>query len=66
MTACPIWIDDFSSIVIGLIAPAGHTCEQFVHSGRQYPRSYDISGCIKVSRAVDGLRTLFGQADMQS
>jgi hypothetical protein len=34
-TAWPIWIDDFSSLVIGLIAPAGHTCEHLLHSGRQ-------------------------------
>lgn len=25
MTAIPIWIDDFSTLFTGLIAPAGHT-----------------------------------------
>ena len=34
-TAWPIWTDDLSSFVIGRIAPAGHTSEHFVHSGRQ-------------------------------
>ena len=60
-TAWPICIDVFSSTVTGLMAPAGQTCEQFVHSGRQYPLSKDISGCMKFSRDVDGLRTLLGQ-----
>ena len=34
-TACPIWVDDFSSFVIRRIAPVGHTSLHFVHSGRQ-------------------------------
>ena len=32
-------VDDLSSTMIGRIAPVGHTSEQRVHSGRQYPRS---------------------------
>jgi hypothetical protein len=40
--------------------------EHLVHSGRQYPLSYDISGCIKVIRDVDGLRTWLGQTLTQS
>ena len=65
-TAWPIRADDFSSMVIGRIAPAGHTSEQRVHSGRQYPRSYDISGCISLAGSVEGRSTLLGQADTQS
>ena len=34
-TACPICVLDFSSGVIGRMAPAGHTSEQRLHSGRQ-------------------------------
>jgi hypothetical protein len=56
-TACPICIDDFSSTVIGLMAPAGQTLEHFVHSGRQYPLSNDISGCMKFISDVEGLST---------
>ena len=62
-TACPIRIELFSSIVIGLIAPVGQTSEQRVHSGRQYPLSYDISGCINDINPVDGRNTPFGHAD---
>ena len=65
-TACPIWIDDFSSLVIGRIAPAGQMSEHLVHSGRQYPLSYDISGCISVRSDVEGLRTWFGHTLTQS
>ena len=48
------------------MAPAGHTSEQRVHSGRQYPSSYDISGCISVSKLVEGRSTLLGHSDTQS
>ena len=65
-TACPIWIEDFSSALIGLMAPAGHTSAHIVHSGRQYPFSYDISGCISVAKDDDGRSTLFGHALTQS
>ena len=64
--AVPTWIAVFSSGVISRIAPAGHTSEHFVHSGRHQPFSYDISGCISLSREVDGLRTSFGHCDTQS
>ena len=65
-TACPILVDDFSSLVIGLIALVGQTSEQRVHSGRQYPRSYDISGCMKCDKSDDGRNTPFGHAETQS
>ena len=65
-TACPIWIDDFSSLVIGRIAPAGQMSEHLVHSGRQYPLSYDISGCMRVMIDVDGLNTWLGHTLTQS
>ena len=52
--------------IIGRIAPAGQTSEHLVHSGRQYPRSYDISGCINVCRLSDGRSTWFVQTDTQS
>ena len=39
ITACPICMDDFSSIVTGSMAPAGQTSEHLVHSGLQYPFS---------------------------
>ena len=45
------------------MAPVGHTCEQSLHSGRQYPRSYDISGCIRFIRLVEGRNTWLEQAD---
>ena len=41
----------------GAYGPCGHTSEHLVHSGRQYPRSYDISGCMKVIRLPDGRKT---------
>ena len=66
ITACPIWIEDFSSTVTGLMAPAGQMSEHLVHSGRQYPLSYDISGCIRVISDVDGLSTWLGHTLMQS
>ena len=59
-------VDDFSATVMGRMAPAGHTSEQRVHSGRQYPSSYDISGCISVSKFVEGRSTLLGHSDTQS
>ena len=62
-TAWPTWVEDFCSRVIGRMAPVGHTSEHFVHSGRQYPRSYDISGCISRSSLVEGESTPFGHAD---
>ena len=34
-TAWPIWMEDFSALSIFRMAPAGHTSEQRVHSGRQ-------------------------------
>ena len=65
-TACPICIDDFSARLIFTIAPAGHTSEQRVHSGRQYPLSYEDRGCMSVSRLAEGLRTLLGHAATHS
>lgn len=65
-TACPICTDDFSSFVTRRMAPVGHTSEQRVHSGRQYPRSYDISGCISFVQSVEGRSTSLGHADTQS
>lgn len=46
-----------------LIAPLGHTSEHLVHSGRQYPCSNDISGCIKLPSSFEGLKTWLGQAE---
>jgi len=66
MTAWPIWIDDFSSLVIGLMAPAGQMSEHLVHSGRQYPLSYDISGIMRVMSDVEGRRTWLGHTLTQS
>lgn len=65
-TAWPIWVDDFTSRVIGRMAPVGHTSEHLVHSGRQYPRSYVISGCISRVRSVDGVSTPLGHTDTHS
>lgn len=65
-TAWPICVADFSARVIGRMAPVGHTSEHLVHSGRQYPRSYDISGCISFVRSVDGRSTPLGHTDTQS
>ena len=65
-TAWPIWIDDFSSLVIGLMAPAGQMSEHLVHSGRQYPLSYDISGIMRVMSDVEGLSTWLGHTLTQS
>ena len=65
-TALPIWIEDFSSLVILHIAPVGQTSEQRVHSGRQYPRSYELSGCINVERSEEGLNTLLGHSETHS
>ena len=65
-TACPTCMEDLSAVSIGFIAPAGHTSEQRVHSGRQYPRSYDASGCISVSMSPDGRSTPLGQAATHS
>ena len=62
-TACPIWIADFSARLVRWIAPAGQTSEHLVHSGRQYPRSYDISGWINVIRMSEGRNTWLGQTD---
>lgn len=65
-TAWPICIADLSAAVIFLIAPAGHTSEHLVHSGRQYPLSYETSGCISVSIPVEGLNTPLGHTDTYS
>ena len=65
-TARPIWMADLSAFVIGRMAPAGQTSAQRVHSKRQYPRSYDISGCINVIRLVEGRSTWLGQTETQS
>lgn len=65
-TAWPICVADLSAAEIGKIAPAGQTSEQRVHSGRQYPRSYDITGCINVVRVDEGRSTPLGHSDMQS
>lgn len=62
-TACPICMADLSAAVIGSIAPAGQTSEHRVHSGLQYPRSYDDSGCMSEVMSVDGLSTPFGQTE---
>ena len=56
-TARPICIEDFSTLVTGFMAPAGQMSEHSVHSGRQYPLSYPISGSMKVSKAAEGLST---------
>lgn len=65
-TACPIWIAVLSAFVIGRIAPVGQTSEHLTHSGRQYPRSYDTSGCMNVCRFPEGRSTWFVQTDTQS
>lgn len=65
-TAWPILVDDFSSAETGRIAPAGHTSAHLVHSGRQYPLSYDISGCMRVIIPADGRSTWLGHTDTQS
>lgn len=65
-TAWPICIDDFSATSIGLMAPAGHTVLQRVHSGRQYPCSYDMVGCMNVDKSVDARSTPLGHSDTQS
>ena len=59
-------MDDFSSRVTGVIAPAGQTSLHRVHSGRQNPRSNDISGCMRVASEEEGRRTPLGQDDTQS
>ncbi len=48
------------------MAPVGHTSLQRVHSGRQKPRSNDISGCIIVSSLSEGRSTLLGHSLTQS
>lgn len=53
----PIWIDDFPARSVRRMAPVGHTSAHFVHSGRQYPRSNDISGCMRVISLPDGRNT---------
>ena len=65
-TAWPICMDDLSTVSIGLIAPVGQTSEHRVHSGRQYPSSYDDSGCMKFSMSVCGRSTPLGHADTHS
>ena len=62
-TACPIRVEDFSATVSGRMASVGHTSEQRVHSGRQYPRSYDSSGCIRCSKSAEGRSTWLGQTE---
>ena len=59
-TAVPIFVEDFSTRVIGVIAPAGQTCEHLVHSGRQKPRSYDITGCKRFVSSDEGRKTPLG------
>ena len=59
-------MDDFSALSIFRIAPAGQTSEHFVHSGRQYPRSYDSVGCMNVSSDWEGRKTSFGHAETHS
>ena len=56
-TAWPIWIYDFPARSVRRMAPVGHTSAHFVHSGRQYPRSNDISGCMRVISLPDGRNT---------
>ena len=65
-TAGPILVEDFCSAVIGRMALVGHTSAQRVHSGRQYPRSYDISGCMNRESSVEGRSTPLGHADTHS
>lgn len=65
-TACPICMADLSARVIRCTAPAGQTSEHFVHSGRQYPCSYDIWGCMNVSNDAEGRNTLLGHAETHS
>ena len=57
---------DLSARVMGFIAPVGQTSPHLVHSGRQYPRSYDIVGCMNVDKSVDGRSTPLGQFDTHS
>jgi hypothetical protein len=65
-TACPIWVELFSALSIGLIAPVGQTSPHLVHSGLQYPLSKERVGCISVERSVDGRNTSLGHAETQS
>lgn len=65
-TACPVCMEDFSSLSIPVMAPAGHTSEHFVHSGRQYPFLKLISGCMSLMRLSEGTSTLFGHTDTHS
>jgi hypothetical protein len=65
-TACPIWVELFSALSIGLIAPVGQTSPHLVHSGLQYPLSKERVGCISVERSVEGRSTSLGHAETQS
>ena len=65
-TAWPICMLDFSAKEVRWIASVGQTSAHFAHSGRQYPRSYDISGCMKVIRLPDGRNTWLGQLAMHN
>ena len=56
-TACPICVDDFKSKLMGFMAPVGQTVEHLLHSGLQYPLSYDITGCISVTNPPEGRST---------
>ena len=64
--AIPMPVRAFSEVSIGSIAPVGQTSLQRVHSGRQKPAVNAITGCIKPSRLVSGLRTSLGHSLTQS
>ena len=64
--AVPIFVLLFSARSRSRMASVGHTSEQRLHSGRQYPCSYPISGCMKWFNSVDGLNTPFGHCAMHS
>ena len=66
VTALPICMELFSSMLIGRMAPAGHTEEHSVHSGLQYPFSNPIWGIMKDESDEDGLSTPLGQLLTQS
>ena len=53
-------------MLIGLMAPAGHTIEHSLHSVEQNPRSKTISGCIRLVSESDGFNTFSGHALTQS
>ena len=65
-TAWPTCMALFSSRLIFNMAPAGHTSEQRVHSGRHQPLSKESSGCIRFSSEDEGRSTSLGHTLTQS